>query len=168
MKKREIALLWRSARLAVWALLVGAACSLVAADGWAHGRSVEGYLESGPRRLGGVEVTLYQAVARPQAGVWPWAKVLGRKTTGTNGYFEISYDDVRDPDAVLYLVAKSGPWALATIVGSEPRAKKVIINDLTSVASAYALAQFIHGRQVAGNAVGLKNAASMFLNLVDP
>lgn len=43
----------------------------------------------------------------------------------------------------------------------------VVINERTTVATAYALAQFINGPRIFGNRVGVRNAAAMVGNMVD-
>ena len=43
----------------------------------------------------------------------------------------------------------------------------VVINERTTVATAYALAQFINGPRILGNRVGVRNAAAMVGNMVD-
>jgi len=54
-----------------------------------------------------------------------------------------------------------------SVVGSNPPAS-VTINELTTVASAFTAAQFIHGDAISGNPLGLKIAAGNVPNLVDP
>jgi hypothetical protein len=44
------------------------------------------------------------------------------------------------------------------VIGSKPPAK-VVINDLTTVASAFTAARFINGESIAGNPLGLQIAA---------
>ncbi len=154
----------------VWALaLTLTLCLTAGGTAVAFDADVRGRVESGEMRIGAIDVTLFEASSRDAAHPGPrQAKVLGQTKSGPNGYFRIPYFAPHDTEAVLYLVARRGPVALSTIVGTVPREEFVVINDLTSVASAYALAQFMAGRQVTGGRVGLKNAASMFLNLVDP
>jgi sugar lactone lactonase YvrE len=81
---------------------------------------------------------------------------------------------------VLYLIADGaapargqarrgarGAVRLASVVRSAPAPTDVVVNELTTVAAAYALAQFIEGPNVAGKSPGLRNAAAMVHNLVD-
>ncbi|WP_051328963.1 Vgb family protein [Geminicoccus roseus] len=80
-----------------------------------------------------------------------------------------------DPDSVLYLVARHGPAELATVLrgvapGEPDNAvlpRKVVVNERSTVATGFALAQFLEGRTVAGNTVGVRNAAAMVGNMVD-
>jgi hypothetical protein len=81
-------------------------------------------------------------------------------------------------DAVLYLVAKGGEAtiskgsgdnpaiALLSVLGNTPPAK-VVINELTTVASAFTAARFINGEAISGNPLGLRIAAGNTPNLVD-
>jgi hypothetical protein len=60
----------------------------------------------------------------------------------------------------------------ATMLGDAQRGggglpDSVVINERTTVATAYALAQFLDGADVAGNRVGVRNAAAMVGNMVD-
>ena len=98
-------------------------------------------------------------------------------TTDADGRFTISSDQSISSDAILYLVAAGGESASAgagnlsalaflAVLGSQPPAK-VAINELTTVASAYTAAQFIHGDSISGYALGLRIAAGNVSNLVD-
>ena len=81
-------------------------------------------------------------------------------------------------DVVLYLVAKGGvatvkkgsgenpAIALLTMLGNKPPAK-VVINEITTVASAFTAARFIKGEAISGNPLGLRIAAGNVPNLVD-
>ena len=82
-------------------------------------------------------------------------------------------------DSVLYLVAKGGTpkaaadkgsneaVALMTLLGTE-WPKTVMINELTTVASAFTAARFINGESISGHRLGLRIAAGNVPNLVDP
>ena len=82
-------------------------------------------------------------------------------------------------DTVLYLIAKGGEFtvnkgsgdnpaiALFTVLGGKPPAK-VVINELTTVASVFTAARFINGESISGNPLGLRIAAGNVPNLVDP
>ena len=80
---------------------------------------------------------------------------------------------------MFYLVAKGGTPKVAEVKGANDAIalmallgnslpQKVTINELTTVASAYTAAQFIHGDSISGNALGLRIAAGNAPNLVDP
>jgi DNA-binding beta-propeller fold protein YncE len=93
---------------------------------------------------------------------------LARTVTGTDGSFDMSFHAPGSEDSVLYLVAERQAVTLATVLGPPSLAPdRVIVNERTTVASGFALAQFIHETRIAGNHVGLRNAAAMLRNLVD-
>src|SRR5262249_37767924 len=78
----------------------------------------------------------------------------------------------------LYLVAKGGEAAvnrgsgdnpaiaLLTVLGNTPPAK-VVINEMTTVASVWTHAQFLDGTAIKGHSLGLKIAAGNVPNFVD-
>ena len=79
----------------------------------------------------------------------------------------------------MYLVAKGGTArgaantgdnsAIALMVLLEaPLPRTVTINEITTVASAIAAAQFIKGESISGNPLGLRIAAGNVPGLVDP
>jgi hypothetical protein len=57
--------------------------------------------------------------------------------------------------------------ALLTVLGNQPPAK-IVINELTTVASTFTSARFIKGEAISGNQLGLRIAAGNAPNLVDP
>src|SRR5262249_32613481 len=57
--------------------------------------------------------------------------------------------------------------ALMTLLGNNAPTK-VVINELTTVASAFTAARFINGESISGEALGLRIAAGNVPNLVDP
>jgi len=141
---------------------------------------LRGHVVSGDTPLASLSVTLYGA------GQDTCAATLGVASTNAQGAFAISYKVPRDDDTVFYLIATSGSamyeknqtegkWptigrgavGLASVLGTAPVPTDVVINERTTVASAYALAQFIDGPKIAGKAPGLQNAAAMLRNLVD-
>ena len=78
--------------------------------------------------------------------------------------------DVAVPDgSVTYLIArdKTKPIALLSILGQDVPGQ-VVVNELTTVASAFTSARFINGESISGNPLGLRIAAGNAPNLVDP
>ena len=129
--------------------------------------ALSGVVETGKRPLPGSVVVLYAAGSTSRLR-------LGSALTGARGRFRISYVPPHR-EAVLYLIATGGSRAagpavqLLSVAGSvqQPRLS-VKVNELTTVASAYALAQFTHGAVVRGRSPGLENAAATASNLVKP
>ncbi len=106
-------------------------------------------------------------------------KQVAQAKTGADGRFALSAAKAPGKDAILYLVAKGGQpivnkgsgdnpvIALLTVLGSKPP-ESVVINELTTVASAFTAARFINGEAISGNPLGLRIAAGNVPNLVDP
>ena len=150
------------AAFAVFAIsLAGTAC---AAD------SIEGQVLGAGAPIAKSTVTLWSASADAP-------KQLAQTQTGDDGRFTLSAEG--PPDSILYIVAKGGEptankvggdnpaIALISVIGSKPPAH-VVINELTTVASAFTAARFINGESISGNRLGLKIAAENAPNLVDP
>ena len=100
---------------------------------------------------------------------------LAQTQTGGDGGFVLDADG---KGAVLYLLAKGGRpaaskasgenpgLALIAVLGSSPPGE-VVINELTTVASAFTAARFNNGEAISGNPLGLRIAAGNVPNLVD-
>jgi hypothetical protein len=126
--------------------------------------TLTGRVLSGGMPLSGTPVTLYRT---PPAGTGA-AIPLGRSQSRADGSFEVSYRPQRDPRAVLYLIAGRGPAVrLAAVLGTAPVPDTVVVNERTTVAAGFALAQFITGRSITGKFPGPQNAAAMAANLAD-
>jgi sugar lactone lactonase YvrE len=124
-----------------------------------------GNVKSGGMPLVGSAVTLYSAGAEKGSG----AVALATAQSGPGGFFKLSYTPPPEPDAVLYLVA-DGPepgLRLATVLGAGDLPKHATINERTTVATAYAMAQFIAGAEIGGNDPGVRTAAATLRNLVN-
>ncbi len=119
----------------------------------------------------GATVTLYAA------GEGAPAQLAQGKTNG-QGAFKLKAKPA-PKDSVLYLIAKGGTpkaaadkgpneaIALLALLGTE-LPKKVTVNELTTVASAFTAARFINGEAISGHRLGLRIAAGNAPNLVDP
>jgi hypothetical protein len=108
--------------------------------------------------------------------------LLGSSRTDAEGVFTINFSAPSDPLSVLYLLADGGSPAsnhfglgassnsirLVSVIGPQALADGVVINERTTVAAAYALAQFSDGSGFAGPSPGLQNAAATVWNLVNP
>jgi sugar lactone lactonase YvrE len=119
---------------------------------------------SGGRPVARTTVTLYRTAAR--AGGAPVA--LGSSRTRVDGSFAISYARQTPSNDVLYALTGHGAAVrLAAVLGRAPVPGRVIVNEQTTVAMGYSLAQFIAGSRLGGKAPGLQNAAAMAGDLVD-
>jgi hypothetical protein len=127
--------------------------------------SVSGRVLHGQSPIANSTVTLYQATSSRRAE----ATVLGISQTDALGNFKISYRSPEDTRSVLYLISqdKSGAVRLASVLGVIPVPSNVVMNERTTVATAYAMAQFINGVSIGGPYPGLQNAAATLRNLVD-
>ncbi|HLH77352.1 MAG TPA: hypothetical protein VKV28_11150, partial [Candidatus Binataceae bacterium] len=141
-------------------------------------------LGNGSAPVVGASVTLYQA---GNTGNGSTAVALNTVPTSTasDGSFKVSYEPFTT-GRLLYLVASGGQVAggpamngaleLLGVLGTagQPLPTSVTINELTTLASSYALAQFMSTAQPqnlgasASNSLGLSNAGAAVGNLVDP
>ena len=105
-------------------------------------------------------VTLYEATAGAPLTV-------GTAKTGADGKFSLDASRTAS-DSIFYATATvGGGLQLATIVGPKIPAS-ITINELTTVAAAFSMAQFTQDGVIAGNAFGLRIASGMNDNLVSP
>ena len=103
---------------------------------------------------------------------------LAQTRTSSDGRFAVGSQDTLGADVILYLVAKGGEAtvnkgsgdnqaiAMLSVLGNAPP-PKVVINEMTTVASVWTLAQFIDGTAIKGHSVGLKIAAGNVPSFVD-
>ena len=103
---------------------------------------------------------------------------VGSAKSGSDGRFELRTEETPGEDVVLYVVAKGGvatvkkgssdnpAITLLTVLGNRPPAK-VVINELTTVASAFTPARFIKGKRFPGSARTADRRRER-PNLVDP
>lgn len=141
----------------------------------AHQLHQRGSVRTGDRPIPFAKVRLFQAADQPGGA----ATELGSARADAKGRFDIAYRPPADDDAVRYLIAdaaagahhhrahrahRSGPVRLAAV----PSARgDVVINERTTVATAYALAQFTEGADIGGSYPGPHNAAATAHNLAD-
>jgi hypothetical protein len=156
-----------------WAVaLIAVAAVLSAATPLAQGAtsaSVSGTVTAAGQPLAGAEVSL---VVGSRTG----ATSIGSAKSNAAGVFTIAYE--APESGVLYLDATPGAASklrLRSVAGSgsgggvaSRTVKSVAVNELTTVAAGYALAQFTTADSVAGPSPGLENAAATAFNLADP
>jgi streptogramin lyase len=133
--------------------------------------TIKGQVLGGGAPIAGSTVTLWEGSAGQP-------KQLAQTKTNGDGRFEIRSKGAGN-DTTLYLIAaggaakaKSGSGENPAIVflnvlGNKPP-DNVVINELTTVASAFTHARFLKGTAISGNPLGLRIAAGNLPNLVDP
>jgi hypothetical protein len=133
--------------------------------------NIEGQVQVGGGALANSTVTLWAASAAEP-------RQLAQTQTGSDGHFVLGSQEALSNDNVLYLVAKGGvatinkssgensAIALLSVLGNTP-SPKVVINEMTTVASAFTAARFVKGEGISGNPLGLRIAAGNTPNLVD-
>src|SRR6516164_3223501 len=124
---------------------------------------IEGQVQAGGGPLANSTVTLWAASSADP-------RQLAQTRTSGDGRFELGSQETLGTDVVLYVVAKGGiatvkkgsgdnpTTALLTVLGNKPPAK-IVINELTTVASTFTSARFIKGEAISGNPLGLRIAA---------
>ncbi|CEK10340.1 Vgb family protein [Legionella hackeliae] len=96
------------------------------------------------------------------------AAVVGTAKTNSAGQFFMALSASGPPYTIYYAVArKNNHIVLASILG-ERIPSRIVINELTTVAAAYSMAQFFNDGQIFGRPLGLRIAAGMNNNLVSP
>lgn len=115
-------------------------------------------------------------------GMGEGIRTLGNAQTDEFGFFTINYNPPQDRDSVLYLttgevipvpntstsgIITSNEVRLATVLGRRPVEQDVVINERTTIATAYAMAQFFVLGQIDGPYPGLQNAADIMTRLVE-
>jgi hypothetical protein len=144
-------------------LLLSAGAALAADD-------IKGMVVTGGAPIARSIVTLWEASAGAP-------KQLDQTKSSDDGRFEVRAKGAHG-DGVLYLVAAGGvPKAgkagsdnpalvLLAVLGSKPP-DQVVVNELTTVASAFTASRFIRGEAISGNPLGLRIAAMNVPNFVN-
>jgi hypothetical protein len=131
---------------------------------------IEGQVQAGGGPVAGSTVSLWAVSTSAPAR-------LAQATTGADGSFVVSADQTPD-ESILYLVTTNGTpsaskqsgnnpaIALLAVLGDNPPAR-VVINEMTTVASVWTNAQFLDGATIKGQALGLRIAAGNVPSFVD-
>jgi streptogramin lyase len=132
---------------------------------------IEGQVQAGGGALANSTVTLWAAnTGEPRQ--------LAQTRTNNDGRFELASQENPGADVTLYVTAKGGEpqvnkgggdnpaAALLAVLGNTPPTK-VVINEMTTVASVWTANQFLDGTAIKGYALGLKIAAGNVPNFVD-
>ena len=155
----------------IWPILAVASVGLVLVDAPPAQPSVgiRGTVSADGAPVDGATVRLLRAGSSPGT-----ADELGMTTTDVSGSFVIHVPHGVGDRAVLYLTAAGGQVGgqalpdeveLATALGDR-RSGPIVVNELTTVAAGYSLAQFAQNGSLGGANPGLRNAATMPRNLV--
>jgi len=137
---------------------------------------INGTVRSGNQVIPNSNVTLFRS------GTGNGISILGDDIADEEGNFSISFNLPSDENAVLYIIAENDPIniaktnqlsnslnvRLAMMLGRLPVVSNVVINERTTVAAAYAMAQFFVPGGIDGTYPGLQNAADISQNLADP
>jgi len=128
----------------------------------ANPKSLSGVVQTGgtssSQPLANVAVTLFEATqALPTT--------VGQATTDGSGRFTIPYRN-RSSSSIFFVKADIGEGVEFVTVLGQNLPGSVTINELTSVAASYSMAQFLRTGVISGNSFGLKIAAGMNDNIV--
>lgn len=146
--------------------------SLAPTSALGAGGTVEGQVIGGNPSPGAFRVTLFQATPGASA-----PRALGSTMTRRGGNFTLRYRGATT-HGVRYLIAarrgrgaNAGPvpassLRLAAALGDRRVPRRATVNERTTVAMAFAMAQFFTRNGIAGENPGLRNAAAMTRDLV--
>lgn len=119
----------------------------------------EGTALSAGQPMADAKVVLWAAQGKAKS------KAVAETTAGDDGTF--TFDVVSTPESILYVTAESGPVEQMLILGMD-RPAKIVVNELTTVASAFTGAQFLQGTNFSGHDLGLRIASGNVKNFVNP
>lgn len=153
---------------ALGAMIVPPSAALAAPDG--VGPAIRGTVVADGAAVRGATVDLFAAGSSPGE-----ATLVETATSDGGGGFEFRLRGTVADDAVLYAIAHGGSAGdrtmpatveLAASVG-DLRKGRIVLDEMSTVAAGYSLAQFAVDGVVGGPTPGLPNAAYMPRNLVD-
>lgn len=152
------------AAMAALAIVVAAPASAGVCSENACSTRLMGVVSSGPAKgakpVQGATVSIYRAgVGAPV--------LLGETVSNARGQFTVNLLPNQGAEETRYVVASDGRTELVTVVSATDR-PHVRVNEMTTVATAYAMAQFFDGKEIVGKPLPLRVAAGMFRNLAAP
>jgi len=138
----------------LWAALTSAAA--------AEAASINGVVQKGgtgtSTPVRNAQVTLCEATLNQPA-------MLGQATTNDAGQFTIN-SPIGESSSIFFATAKLGRGGEYAVVLGQFLPASTTINELTTVAAAYSMAQFYQSGTIAGKTFGLRIAAGMNDNIV--
>ncbi len=151
------------------AILVALSLVAISISHSALAESIDGVVTLAGQPVVGASVTLWRTAGKdsPQS--------VDQTSSDKEGKFSIRGIRLRDVvekahGEVYYLTTTGGgreTLVLMSMLGEKPP-KKVVVNELTTVASVFTSARFIDGMAISGHSLGLRIAAANAPNLVDP
>lgn len=146
-------------------VLIGPSPVLAQQAGWSQRVVIDGRIAAATNDRGDFLVTLYRLGGE---GMWGSRAVLARTASVASGSFRLVFRDRSRGEHGLLVAARRGVLLYAAVLppGAEP--SRVVLNELSTVAAAFSLAQFISPRGVAGYEIGIRNGTMMAGNFVDP
>lgn len=156
-----------SVGLAAFALL----CLGLVAGPSAEAAPLKGHLRSAQASIEHAPVRLYRTEPDAKKPV-----LLARGRSSRHGAFKLRYPKPTGDDSLHYLISLPRPGGpktpravrLASALGTSSIPKRVVVNERTTVAAGFALAQFIRPAGIIGTTPGVPNAAGMAANLANP
>ena len=133
------------------ALMVTFFLAILSVSQSAVAKRLDGTVTVGGQPVAGANVTLWQTAGKEAP------KSVAEASTGAKGDFALHDFPLFTDGGVYYLTTRSGSsdaLALMSVLGTEPP-DKVVVNELTTVASVFTSARFIDGTAISGNALGL-------------
>jgi hypothetical protein len=135
-------------------------------------RTIQGFVLTGDTAVVGSKISIYNTNLKNGT------KALNSTTTQADGSFNLKFSINDSDNGIIFLTTTGGKvgnagkdvpaqYSLAVVLASSVDNQNVVLNDRTTVASAFALAQFISDEGISGIGPGLAIAANMITNLVD-